>query len=161
MSIIIDYLYAIGLYLKGIWDWLFSYSSDNTNDSVFRFIQMPILSHSIGGLPVYSYLLMFFTIIILAAVTIMEKGVIPGVTAPPDAKPSPPEPAPSLLPSLTGPAKEEEAAAPPVEEASEPPAPPSEEEEPKPVGGRRRRRSSRNRSNKRGKSNSRGRKQRK
>jgi len=87
---VLDYVYAIQVYLLGVWNYIFSYSVDNSHSSVFRMFQQPIFAYSVGGIPIYAYIMMFVTISILAIVTIMEKGVIPGETAPLSAEPAPP-----------------------------------------------------------------------
>ena len=79
---LLDIIYEMQVYIAGIWNYIFSYSSDNTHSSVFLFFHQPIFSYSIGGLPVYTYLMMFFTILLLAVITLMEKGAVPGETAP-------------------------------------------------------------------------------
>jgi len=85
-----DIFYAIWVYISGLWNATFSTSSDNGHLTVYRVFQQPVFSYSIGGIPLYAYIMILLTTGILAIITIMEKGVIPGVTAPPGAEPSPP-----------------------------------------------------------------------
>jgi hypothetical protein len=85
---LLDIVYVIKTYIVGVWNYWFSLSVDNTHMSVFRLFQQPIFSYSIGGLPIYAFLLMFLTTALLAMITIMEKGAIPGETVPPSVPPS-------------------------------------------------------------------------
>ena len=52
---------------------VFSTSSDTTHFSVYRFLQTPIFSYTIGGVPIYTYIMMLLTILSLAIITILEK----------------------------------------------------------------------------------------